>query len=95
MTSVKLDLPFLSSEPDRHGNDRLYVRRNGRRIRLRDKPGTEKFAKAYALALETLATPAPADERPSPVKVAAGTLGWIAAKYYASDEFGSLAACRT
>jgi integrase len=90
MTDVKLDLPFLSSEPDRHGNDRLYARRNGRRIRLREKPGTEKFAKAYAQALEALAAPAPADERPSPIKAIKGTLGWLAAKYYASDEFTSL-----
>jgi hypothetical protein len=33
MTSVKFDLPFLSLEPDRHGNERLYVRRDGRRRR--------------------------------------------------------------
>lgn len=90
MTAVKVDFPFLSSEPDRHGNERLYVRRNGRRIRIKEKPGTQAFAKAYATALEVLAQPAPTDGRPSPITAAKGTLGWLAAKYYASDEFGSL-----
>jgi integrase len=90
MTSVKFDLPFLSLEPDRHGNERLYVRRDGRRIRIKEKPGTQAFAKAYAAALEALAQPAPTDGRPSPTTATKGTLGWLAAKYYASDEFTSL-----
>jgi hypothetical protein len=90
MTSVKFDLPFLSLEPDRHGNERLYVRRAGRRIRIKEKPGTQAFANAYAAALEALAQPAPTDGRPSPMTAPKGTLGWLAAKYYASDEFGSL-----
>lgn len=90
MTTLKLDFPFLSSDPDRHGNERLYVRRNGRRIRIKEKPGTQAFAKAYATALEVLAQPAPTEGRPSPITAAKGTLGWLAAKYYVSDEFGSL-----
>jgi integrase len=81
---------IFEDRTDRHGNDRLYVRRNGRRIRPREKLGTDKFAKAYAQALEALATPAPTDERPSPIKAIKGTLGWTAVKYYASDEFDSL-----
>ena len=67
------------------------MRRNGRRIRIREQPGTPGFAKAYGAAVEALAEPAAADGRPRPAATAArGTLGWLAAKYFASDEFLSL-----
>ena len=36
------------ADVDRHGNRRLYVRRNGRKARLRAEPGTEAFAQAYS-----------------------------------------------
>jgi hypothetical protein len=85
MTVVKLDFPFLSSEPDRHGNERLYVRRNGRRIRIKEKPGTQAFAKAYAAALEALAQPVISEKRPSAPTVIKNTLGWLAAKYYGAS----------
>jgi hypothetical protein len=50
-----LDLPFISEEPDRHGNLRVFVRRYGRRIRIRETPGTPEFTKAYNGALDRLA----------------------------------------
>jgi hypothetical protein len=86
--TVKLDLPYLSSEPDRHGNQRLYVRRNGRRIRIKQKRGTAAFAKAYAAALEELETVT--KEHSAPSAAPRGTFGWLAAKYFASDEFQGL-----
>ena len=55
--TVKFDLPYLSSEEDRHGNKKLYVRRNGRRIRITEQPGTPAFLRAYAAAREELAKP--------------------------------------
>lgn len=88
--TVKLDLPYLSPETDRHGNDRLYVRRKGRRVRIRQKPGTPEFAKAYAAAIEELASPALRDRRRTASGAPRGTLGWLAAEYFASEEFGSL-----
>lgn len=88
--TVKLDLPYLSPETDRHGNDRLYVRRNGRRVRIRQKPGTPEFAKAYAAAIEELASPVLRDRRRTASGAPRGTLGWLAAEYFASEEFGSL-----
>jgi integrase len=88
--TVKLDLPYLSPEPDRHGNDRLYVRRNGRRIRIRQAPGTAAFAKEYAAAVEALAAPGPADRRQRSSGPARGTLGWLATRYFDSDEFKGL-----
>jgi len=54
MIDVEVDLRYLSEEPDRHGNVRLYVRRNGRRIRLRIAVGADGFLDAYRVALESL-----------------------------------------
>src|SRR5260370_24723593 len=44
---MEIKLPYLSPERNRHGKKVLFVRRNGRRIRLRDKPGTQEFLDAY------------------------------------------------
>jgi len=43
--------PYLSHELTRHGRDVWYVRRNGRRIRLRSKYGTPEFEGEYRAAL--------------------------------------------
>ena len=83
-----IDLPYLSTEYDRHGNLRLYVRKHGRRIRLREAPGTEAFATAYAAALAAL------DRQPEPkveqARAASGTLGRLALDYFASPQFRRL-----
>jgi hypothetical protein len=54
---MKVDLPYLFSDVDRHGNWRLFVRRNGRKIRMRHEPGSDAFAKDYAEALAELERP--------------------------------------
>jgi integrase len=91
MAEMKIDLPHLSEEPDRHGNTRLYVRRHGRRIRLRVGPHEDGFLDAYKKALELLADVRPAS--PPPVKkiAARGSLGWLATLYFGSEEFKKLA----
>jgi len=71
------------------GNPRLYVRRHGRKVRIRQEPGTEAFLQAYQEALRAL------EPKGSPplheIKGArAGSLGWLAARYFASPEFSSL-----
>lgn len=48
---MRADFPYLIPDRDRHGVVRYYVRRHGRKIRIREKPGTEAFALAYAEAL--------------------------------------------
>ena len=48
---MRVDFPYLISDRDRRNNLRYYVRRNGRKIRIREKYGTEAFALAYADAL--------------------------------------------
>jgi len=90
MKPLDVALPYLSQETDRHGNPRLYVRRHGRRVRIREALGTPEFARAYAAAVERLGGSAP----PLPVKARQpfprGTLGWLGAQYFASDEFQRL-----
>jgi hypothetical protein len=54
MTPVKLDLPYLMADIDRHGNRRIFVRRNGRKIRLREEIGTRAFLEAYKASLMVL-----------------------------------------
>ena len=92
---MRLDLPYLMADTDRHGNERLFVRRFGRKIQLREKPGTAAFASAYSTALEALGcqeTSRPAGRAAAPV----GSFGWLAASYFAAIEFTSLpAASRT
>jgi integrase len=93
MIAMETDLPYLSRELDRHGNDRLYVRRNGKRIRIKEPEGSAAFAKAYTAAVEQL------DALIGPPRTMAlpthdkGTLGWLGAQYFVSkgeDEFLSL-----
>lgn len=81
-------LRYVSYEDDRHGKPRVYVRRHGRRLRIREKPGSAAFIKAVALALDRL-------ERPESIPTAIigarkGTLGWLAEIYFASVEFKAL-----
>jgi integrase len=93
MADVKVELPHLSEEPDRHGNVRLYVRRHGRRIRLRVARNDPVFLTAYQEALATLeemAGKAPSPKEPRKKTSLRGTLGWLAALYFASDEFLAL-----
>lgn len=49
---MRIRLRYLSEDKDRHGNARLYVRREGqKKIRIREAPGTEAFMAAYHAAL--------------------------------------------
>lgn len=89
-TPMKLDLPYLSADPDRHGTDRLYVRRFGRRVRITAAPGSPEFMEAYALAVRELSGRRPVTT--SLVKKAhpPSSLGWLGAQYFASSEFRRL-----
>jgi integrase len=89
MSPVRIDFPYLMADQDRHGNRRYYVRRGGRKIRLREKPGTDGFAQAYADALHAV-DHGDRDKRSITKGAAAGTFGWLAACYFASVEFRQL-----
>lgn len=86
--NMQLELRYLMRDKDRHGNPRLYVRKNGRRIRIKELPGTAAFTRAYSDALEVLEGPASSS---GPRAAPHGTLGWLAALYFASSEFQGLA----
>ena len=65
--------PYLSREVTRHGRGVWYVRRNGKRIRLRADFGTPDFEAEYqaALAGNPLGSNAPGE----------GTLAWLIERY--------------
>jgi integrase len=84
-----LPMRYIFIDQDRSGKERIYVRRRGRKIRIREKQGTEAFAQAYADALRALGTD---PESVTVTGASAGTLGWLAACYFASAEFRQLAA---
>lgn len=46
---------YVAPDPDRHGNERYYYRRAGRRIRLRCQPGTDEFAREVEAASTAIA----------------------------------------
>ena len=91
MTNMETNLPYLERDKDRHGNPRIYVRRNGKRVRIREQEGTLEFAKAYAKALEKLCGELPVRAAPLLTTHPKDTLGYMGAKYFASKEFEKIA----
>ncbi len=80
---MKIELPYLMQDVDRHGNVRLYVRRKGSKIRLKLPPGSPKFMDEYKAALERLSAGKKEPDKPQHV----GTLGWLSEQYYKSPQF--------
>lgn len=83
---MKVALKFLHRDLDRHGNVRLYVqRKGGRKVRIREQPGTDAFLVSYRLAL--IETESEAPEKPgraaTPKK---GTFRWLCAAYLDAAE---------
>lgn len=81
MSVMNKDLPYLVEY-----DGRVYVRRHGRKIRIKETEG-EAFAREYTAALDTLeGRPVTTNYRVAPK----GTLGWLAAQYFGSPRFGRL-----
>jgi integrase len=90
-SGLTTERPFIRRDKDRHGNERVFVRRNGRSIRLRTAEGTAAFDREYADALARLAGYKKAPEVAAKVRAPdKHTVGWLAAKYFANGEFTSL-----
>jgi integrase len=87
---VRISVPYLVNDKDRHGNWRVFVRRNGRKIRIRETKGTAEFLKAYREAVEKLSPAAPPKAGLARQPFPAFTLGWLGVKYFGSDEFQAL-----
>ena len=74
--------PFLSRETTRHGRPVWYVRRDGKRIRIRAEFGTPEFDVEYQAACNGI--------RPQKVEGSAGTFGWLTARYRETDTWQTL-----
>jgi hypothetical protein len=76
--------PYLSREVTRHGRAVWYVRRDGKRIRLRADFGTPDFEAEYqaALARKPLKSKAPNE----------GTLAWLIERYRETTAWSHLSA---
>jgi integrase len=97
MAVVNTYLQYLVRDRDRHGNERLYVRKRGRRskIRIREEFGSPAFWKAYGAAVEKLrgpeeATPTKAPKVETKSGWASQTFGWLVDKYFDSPEYTGL-----
>jgi integrase len=75
--------PYLSREVTRHGKPVWYVRRDGKRIRLRAGFGTPEFDAEYQAALTGTLRPKKGDP-------AAGTLAWLVDRYRETSAWQSL-----
>jgi integrase len=87
------DPEYLHRNKDRHGNERIYVRRSGKYIRIREKEGTVEFHAAYVAAVNKLAPGPQTIAVTAPVKHPPGSFGWLVALYFqgkGEDEFLSL-----
>ncbi len=71
---------------DRHGNVRVYVRRHGRKVRIRDLSSVDTFMSEYRMALEGGVHAAPNKTVPA----SQSSLRWLVQQYYTSAEFMAL-----
>ena len=81
LVGVLVNLKYIRLERD----GRIYLRRHGRSIRLRETPGTEAFIAEYHRALEATAAPRAHSLSPSH-----GSVSWLCRQYFSSVEFKTL-----
>jgi hypothetical protein len=84
---MKIDLPYLLHDTDRHGNRRLYFRRRGQKmVRIYERQGTPEFIATYNRLLAS-------SEAGLPVKLPGalfGSLRWLCLEYFKSSAFRQL-----
>jgi hypothetical protein len=85
-----LKFRYLQHYQDRYGNSWVYVRHNGRKIRIKEPIGSPEFARAYSVAIHRLNSPGPTDQNRNTGHTKPGTLGWLAAQYFESTRFTKL-----
>jgi integrase len=79
--TVLVNLKHIRREKD----GRIYLRRGGRSIRLREKPGTETFIAEYHRALESTGAP-----KAHALSASHESLTWLCRQYFDSAEFKAL-----
>lgn len=80
-----VNLKFISDDVDRHGNVRIYFRRNGHKIRLREVAGTQLFLDEYRTAIEGTV-----GAKAAKLRIWPGTMNWLVGEYYRSAEYKRL-----
>src|SRR5262245_7534478 len=81
---LKINLPYVIADRDRHGNVRLYFWRKGRpKIRLRASPGSAAFMAEVEAARTASDAAAPKSARDT----AAGSLRALCLDYFAHSNF--------
>lgn len=86
---MKIRLPHLLHDKDRHGNPRVYFRLPGRPlVRLHAPPGSDAFLEEYRRARQGDIAPKVQPRKPAPT----GSLRSLIEGYYASANFKMLAA---
>ena len=84
---LKLNIPYVVADTDRHGNVRLYYWRKGRpKIRLRAEPGSVAFAAEVEAAKTASDAAAPKSAR----KIAPASFRALCLDYFASANFRML-----
>lgn len=77
-------LRYITEEWDRHGNIRVYFRKRGKRIRIREQWGSQEFMAEYR---RLLISQTPKEQATSNQR---DTLRWLIQQYYASPKFKAL-----
>ncbi|MFN4058462.1 MAG: tyrosine recombinase XerC [Roseinatronobacter sp.] len=89
--SKKVRIKYVVEDTDGHGNVRVYLRKNGRKVRLRGPLGSPEFWREYHAALK----PPPkvrGEKKTIPGTIQKGTMRWLVAQYTASGMFKQLGA---
>lgn len=84
MSDLKINLPYVHADRDRHGNLRVYFRRalGCPKIRLRAAPGSPEFNLQYNAALAGTYDPKPAIHQ--------NTYQWLCNQYFTSPKYAEL-----
>lgn len=86
---MKAKIKYVMKDTDRHGNVRLYFRRNGRKLRLRGPEQSQEFFEDYSLALKGELAKPKVNEAPS--AILRGSFRELCVGYFESSDFHSLA----
>ncbi|EEX08362.1 phage integrase [Ruegeria lacuscaerulensis ITI-1157] len=84
--SMKFRLKYVVEDVDRHGNVRLYYRRNGRKVRLRGPAGSPEFLADYRTAAA-----GPKEAKTDKAgRVVPKSFRWLCVQYFKSAMFQEL-----
>jgi hypothetical protein len=86
LPAMKVDLPHLLQDRDRHGTRRVYFRRRGHKmVRIYEKPGTPEFLATYNRLVASTDS-----AEPGKPTTPHGSLRWLCEQYFRSSVFRQL-----